>query len=319
MADGVSEGVQISEAYQVLSDPEMRKRYDEHGKSGTEPDGGFMNPREFFQMMFGGGKFDKYIGNLAMVSEMEQLDEMERAKQKRERFYDLTQNLKERLQRYETLGPSGFAQQAREEAETLVHESFGRQLLDALGYIYLQKAKQYLGSSSFLGVVGLLHTAHEKVHLVKESISLVSVAMDLEKTAQDMEKEEQAANDGNALPIDEHRKQQRAQETGDKIMEALWRFNKLDVEYTIRDVCTAVVEDISVAKEKRVQRAEALKILGQEFSAVAAEAKAALIAAAQQVAAAQQAAAAAQQAAQQAAAASSTSTSTSTSTSAGSK
>lgn len=32
---------QIGEAYQVLSDAELRKRYDTHGKEGAVPDQGF--------------------------------------------------------------------------------------------------------------------------------------------------------------------------------------------------------------------------------------------------------------------------------------
>jgi hypothetical protein len=263
--------IQISEAYQVLSDPEMRARYDERGKAGTEPEGGFANPREFFQAMFGGGRFDKYIGNLAMATEIEEQSDMEKSRLRRQRVFDLALHLKERLQHYEVLGPTKFQQQARAEAMSLANESFGRQLLDALGYIYTQKAKQFLGSSSFFGIVGLLHSAHEQVHLVREKVSLVSVAIELDKTAKEIEREELAERDGQM--VDEQRKAARKQEAGERVMEALWRFNKLDVEYVLREVCTVVVEDVSVPKEKRLQRAEALKVLGQEFSAVASEFK----------------------------------------------
>lgn len=32
---------QVGEAYQVLSEPDLRKRYDEFGKEGAKPDSGF--------------------------------------------------------------------------------------------------------------------------------------------------------------------------------------------------------------------------------------------------------------------------------------
>ena len=46
---------EISMAYDVLSDPEKRKRYDQYGKEGLEEGGGH-NPEDIFSMFFGGGR-----------------------------------------------------------------------------------------------------------------------------------------------------------------------------------------------------------------------------------------------------------------------
>jgi DnaJ-class molecular chaperone len=49
---------QIGEAYQVLSDPQLRAHYNKYGKdSELTPEGGFADPQEFFQQMFGGDAF----------------------------------------------------------------------------------------------------------------------------------------------------------------------------------------------------------------------------------------------------------------------
>ncbi|CEI93841.1 Putative Molecular chaperone DnaJ [Rhizopus microsporus] len=49
---------QISEAYQVLSDPQLRAYYNKYGKDNElAPEGGFADPREYFQQMFGGDAF----------------------------------------------------------------------------------------------------------------------------------------------------------------------------------------------------------------------------------------------------------------------
>lgn len=47
----------VSEAYQVLSDEGLRKRYDQFGKEQAMPDSGFEDPAEFFAMIFGGEAF----------------------------------------------------------------------------------------------------------------------------------------------------------------------------------------------------------------------------------------------------------------------
>jgi len=51
----------VSQAYQVLSDPALKAKYDQHGKEATQGDGANMDPKEFFARMFGGGKFDVRI------------------------------------------------------------------------------------------------------------------------------------------------------------------------------------------------------------------------------------------------------------------
>ena len=47
---------------QVLSNPETRVRYDEHGTQGLDMN--FMDPSEFFAMLFGSDQFEPLIGEL---------------------------------------------------------------------------------------------------------------------------------------------------------------------------------------------------------------------------------------------------------------
>lgn len=63
---------QIAQAYQVLSDEEKRKLYDEIGKEEMEKAPGGVaqediDPREFFTMIFGGEKVKEWVGELAFL------------------------------------------------------------------------------------------------------------------------------------------------------------------------------------------------------------------------------------------------------------
>lgn len=66
----------IAEAYQVLSDPELRKRYNRDGRAGLSPDKTSVNedgiakiePAVLFAFLFGSDKFNDYVGRLATAT-----------------------------------------------------------------------------------------------------------------------------------------------------------------------------------------------------------------------------------------------------------
>ncbi|KAI9785569.1 MAG: hypothetical protein M1816_000380 [Peltula sp. TS41687] len=60
----------IGEAYQVLSNSELRRRYDQLGKENAKPDSGFEDPSEFFSMIFGGDAFIDLIGEISLMKDL---------------------------------------------------------------------------------------------------------------------------------------------------------------------------------------------------------------------------------------------------------
>lgn len=60
----------IGEAYQVLSDEQLRKQYDKFGKEQAVPGGGFEDPSEFFSMIFGGDAFVDLIGEISLMKDL---------------------------------------------------------------------------------------------------------------------------------------------------------------------------------------------------------------------------------------------------------
>lgn len=61
---------QIGIAYQTLSDPALRKKYNEFGAKETQPEGGFVDPEEVFGAIFGGERFLPIIGHIGLAQDM---------------------------------------------------------------------------------------------------------------------------------------------------------------------------------------------------------------------------------------------------------
>jgi curved DNA-binding protein CbpA len=395
----------VGEAYQILSNKELRGAYDKYGKEKAKPDAGFEDPSEFFSMIFGGDAFVDLIGELSLLKDlthtmevtMEQAEEEELAAnaeeklkfhedkpdhatppsmgakakeaeaaaeasahtpsetsiappppyvspeikdshspqppssgtstprrkygqaaimdkseeearmdaaglteeekelQKKKKRGGLTKEQRERLEAYErerrkkreervdhlskklidrisvwTETDHGedvtraFQEKTRLEVENLKMESFGLEILHAVGTTYMQKATSFLKSQKFLGISGFFSRLKDKGTLAKETWNTISTAIDAQLTMEEMAKlEEKGGEDW----TDEKKAEYERKVTG-KILAAAWKGSKFEIQGVLRDVCDRILNDKTVRLEKRVERAHALVLCGTIFQKV---------------------------------------------------
>ncbi|QSS50658.1 DnaJ domain-containing protein [Histoplasma capsulatum var. duboisii H88] len=388
----------IGEAYQVLSNEQLRKQYDKFGKDHAVPDSGFEDPAEFFSMIFGGGAFVDLIGEISLMKDITQtmditmqneeedeqaekadlteaakekfgvqdkeaqgptsertsggssvprptdrresttvpdlkappadappqsgpssgdntprrylgqhaiMDrsdedvrmenisaeekelrkkekkkggltkeqrerlaafEMERRRQREERINTLSQKLIDRISIWtETdMGTDvtrAFEEKIRLEVENLKMESFGLEILHAIGTTYIQKGTAFLKSQKFLGISGFWSRLKDKGTLAKETWHAVSTMVDAQMSAEHMAQlEERGGEDW----TDEKMAEQVKIVTG-KMLAAAWRGSKFEIQSVLRDVCDKILNDKAVRLEKRIDRAHALVLSGRIY------------------------------------------------------
>ncbi|KAI8074011.1 X-domain of DnaJ-containing-domain-containing protein [Gongronella butleri] len=285
----------ISEAYQVLSDPQLRKRYNEFGEeNGVKPDGGFVDPEEFFKQSFGGDRFVDIIGEISIGKDMRdaletaeandddteltpeekaekeaqrEKSEKERAEVREKRVATLAEKLINKLSLYTELpdtSPSSvqaFTSIIQIEAEDLKTENHGIELLHSIGYTYVAKANQYLNKNIAFGLGGMFHSVKEKGYIFSETVGTLRTALDLQSSFSELQKAEEKG-------LSDEERQRLETEAAEKGLQAIWRGSKLEVESVLRDVCDVVLSDATASKETRKQRAIALKIIGGIFQKV---------------------------------------------------
>lgn len=195
--------------------------------------------------------------------------EKERAKVRKERVDTLAKKLVDRISIWTETdkGPDvtrAFQEKTRLEVENLKMESFGLDILHAIGTTYLQKATALLKSQKFLGIGGFFSRLKDKGTLAKETWNTISSAIDAQLTMEEMAKmEEKGGEDW----TDEKKVEYERRVTG-KILNAAWRGSKFEIQGVLRDVCDEILNDKSVPMSKRLERAQALVISGEIYQKV---------------------------------------------------
>ncbi|KAF7293222.1 J domain-containing protein [Mycena chlorophos] len=304
---------EIAIAYQTLSDPELRRKYNEYGPREAAPDGGYVDPEEVFGAIFGGEAFIPIIGPISLARDMktalQEADEAEeeeaaragtrildakgrpvisdeekaakeaksrakaaeKARAREERIKKLVENLDRKLSIFteSATGPddrevaNSWRTICALEADQLKTESYGVDLLQAIGFVYVSKAKAHMATSqTFLGVGGWLHNVQGKYHVFSETVSTIRSAVELKSVFDQIQAAERA---GNLSPEEKRKLEEQAAEKG---LQALFKGAKLEIESVLRETCDRILEDSAVPREKTILRAAALQILGEAYSNV---------------------------------------------------
>ncbi|KAI1264916.1 DnaJ domain-containing protein [Xylariaceae sp. FL1019] len=392
----------IGEAYQVLSDTQLRAAYDKFGKDSAKPGEGFVDPAEFFSSIFGGEAFVDWIGEISLMKDLNnameisaedqeaetvegskdsskddvkdgvkeegstatpegpkvtvedeapsqpfvatdakvtsdaklasevpvpprqpspspsasgtstpsrhaipirpalmdrpadeaepegQTEEEKELRKKEKKKGGLSKEQREKLaaleaertrvreERVETLarklvdrvsvwtetdkGPDvtkAFQDKTALEVENLKMESFGLDILHAIGAVYFSKATALLKSQKFLGISGFFSRVKDKGTFFKETWNTISSAIDAQHTMEEMARMEEA---GGEDWTDEKKMEYERKVTG-KILNAAWRGSKYEIQGVLREVCDSVLYDKKVPLNKRLERAQALVLL----------------------------------------------------------
>ncbi|KAK9865762.1 hypothetical protein WJX84_008412 [Apatococcus fuscideae] len=284
----------LGEAYQVLSNPELRARYDQHGEEGLDVN--FMDGAEFFTMLFGCDRFEHLVGELmlatlARVGDKASPPQLEKVRAVREER--LAALLKAYLRRWTEGDHHGFQDMMRGEAASLAQASFGPTMLETIGRMYTMQADILLGGF----IEGGIKAWQQRGHTMKTALRATGLAIKVFNAQQRIEKFERDYAKSTELiaarqtvnmeaqapghpdqpsepapsqpgPSVEHlAERQRMEEAAMPLMlDAMWAANVLDIEGTLRSVCKKVLHDRTVNKQMLKDRAQALRILGHIFS-----------------------------------------------------
>jgi len=273
----------IAEAYQVLSDPELRHKYDVEGKEGLSPDkteaGGAnqADPAMLFAFLFGSDKFGDYVGRLAMATSALVADspkisaKVARVLQQR-RVTRLAIELAERLKIWTEEDYDGAKAIWESAATNLGQASYGTELVILIGRVYSLSAHQFLGSTdSGVGMPSIAKWAKGNYAKMEKSADSSKAKRDgLMAGMKMMTLQQKAAKElAEAKTEEEKAEKQAAMEQAQVsgMLNVMWTTTVVDITTTLHEVAQMVLHDQSVDKDARKRRAHGLKHLGEIFMA----------------------------------------------------
>jgi curved DNA-binding protein CbpA len=163
----------LGEAYQVLSDKDLREKYDRHGKDALDVD--FMDYACVFTILFGAENFEPLIGELMLATATGRggdLDSKEMNKLQASRVEALALSLSELLSQWVTGERESFMEKMHAYGEDLSKCSFGPQLLGVISNIYAIQSERALGG--FSGFQAAFKMQKQKI---KSSMQVAGAAM----------------------------------------------------------------------------------------------------------------------------------------------
>ncbi|KAG7881280.1 hypothetical protein KL938_003410 [Ogataea parapolymorpha] len=287
----------LSKQYELEAEEEARQNAAPSGSLKLE-DGKYADLSEEQKL-----KMMKKEQERVKKEEQDKLDEESRQR-KEEIKKELVKKLTAKLSLYTETDKSddiirSFKSKFQLEAENLKMESFGLEILHTIGSIYIAKANIFMKSHrTFLGLGGWMGSLREKGGIIKDTFRTISSALEAQSTMQElakmtekreqMQKSEEAGeetsdsadkkDDGKddskdskdtktpkeEIPSDEAVADMEKLLIG-KIIAAAWKGSHLEISSTIRDVVDSVLYDKSIDTAKALERAEALKMIGEIF------------------------------------------------------
>lgn len=151
----------------------------------------------------------------------------------------------------------GYHNKLTKEISELKVESFGLELLHMIGKVYIVKASAFIKSQKTFGFSKIFTSVKEKGSVAKSAIKLISTAVDTNSKIEEIQKLEEAE--------DAYVKAEAERKIMGHLLNMTWTASKFDAEGVLREVCDKILQDKSVSSKVRLQKAQALIYIGNEF------------------------------------------------------
>lgn len=205
--------------------------------------------------------------------EIRKLHEESRANEEK-RVNELVEKLLTKLEKYDLVKDNvdsleSFKRSLGNEFEDMKIESFGLQILHLIGTIYKDQANARLLSSKTLGVSKIFTNAKSTAKTVKNGYSIIKTAVDAQMSMEKMVAEQEELQKKPELTQEDQIKLASMERLiVGKFLATAWASTKFEVTGVLNKVCNKLLNDKSLGRKERNQRAKSLYFIGEMMTKV---------------------------------------------------
>lgn len=246
----------VSEAYQVLSNPQTRATYDKHGESGLEKGAiDAVDPKTLFAIVFGSDQFADFIGELRLTSLAANVDADGNApsqevldKIQHDRVEKLVYRLIEILRPWVDGEKAEFLQWTEHELTRLGETNFGSNLLATLGSVYVHRVDIMRGKNHMFGLSAMFRDATYRTQKLTAQMKANAATNRVMNRQRRLHERVMKLNrEGTA--ISEAEAQGVAAEMAINAVDMMWKISVLDIQSTLETVISRVLSGERITRE----------------------------------------------------------------------
>lgn len=239
---------QVAEAYAVLSDSETRAIYDREGDRGlTKNSVDTVDPSTLFAMVFGSEQFVPLIGELQLASLANNVDDDGNAPTEavlngiqKSRVGRLVLEMVKLLKPWVDGDKRGFLKSTSQLMRHLRTASFGPELLQTVGNVYVQQTAYLQDKSKPFNLSAVMRKASLRSHKIASHHKAMSAAGKvMEKQRKLHDRVMRSGKDNRSISGEEARSI--AVEMAGNAIDMMWKISVIDIETTLEDVLLIVL------------------------------------------------------------------------------
>lgn len=250
----------LGEAYQILSNPYLREKYDKYGIPDNK-NKVLMDSKYIFESLFGDESFKDIIGDFYLYTILTTSDNDEIKNVQNKRIIDIAKYMNDIINLY----ISGEVKEFHNTISSLVKKmrktNLGDELLEIIGNIY----NEYTGKYSLLKYpTEIIENSYDNYTIISKFIDLISYmhSINNDNENEDENEEKDDSSEYDIVNLNNEYKE----DMYFIILELSWYFTIIDIENTTRLVCNNVIYDVNNTNEIKQKKLEALKIIERYFT-----------------------------------------------------
>lgn len=250
----------LSNAYQTLSNPELRLKYDKYGLEQVNDTTSRIDSNHLFEILFGNDIIKKFVGDLYIYTIVTTENENDIDFKENKRIIDMSCYILELLEPYIYNNKELFKTNIKNILEEMELSDIGIELINIIGNTYIDMVGIY-NYSIYSNIKEFINDSKMNYNILSSSLHLFQKISNNQQYNTDSEFDKNDLKEYDIIDMEQEEKE----DLFFNIIDITWYLTILDIQNSLTHMCQNLFIDRSVSEIIIKKRMDGLLILGNSF------------------------------------------------------